>query len=738
MTEYAQFLATKGHRIHPTGLEVPADAIHPALFPFQRDIVRWALRQGRAAIFADTGLGKTFMQVEWARQWWLQHHQRTLIIAPLSVARQTVQEAAKWHIPVYYTREGQDLAHGINITNYELASRFHAADFGAVVLDESSILKNVAGAYRQTLTDQWSDTPYRLCCTATPAPNDITEIANHAEFLGITTRANMLAAYFVHDDTGWRLKGHAVNPFYAWLASWSVALRTPADVGYDGSAYHLPPLTVTPHWLDVEVQTPNKMFFMGLKGIQDRTAIRRQTLADRVQAAAALLTETPGAWIAWVGLNDEGRALHALLPDSVLMEGSDTPDAKEAAIQGFQDGRFRVLITKPKMAGFGLNLQHAHQMVWVGLNDSWEAWYQAIRRCWRFGQTDPVAVHVMLSEAERPILENVQAKEQEARTMQDQLIAHMHRYETDALHATSANLTTDEYRDETESGQRWTLLLGDSVERLTELPDHHVGLSVYSPPFLSLYTYSPTPRDIGNSTTATEFFAHYRWIIEGILRVTQPGRLTVVHCAQVAAMKERDGWIGLKDFRGDLIRAYTAAGWIFHGEVTIDKDPQAQAIRTHAKGLMFTQLHKDSSWMRPALADYLLLFRKPGENETPIHPDITNDEWIEWARPIWYGIRESDTLNVAEARESDDERHIAPLQLGTIERAIRLWSNPGEIVLSPFAGIGSEGYMAVKLGRQFVGIELKPTYWRTAVKNLRQAEREVTQGQLSFLEEMTP
>lgn len=735
--DYHAFLAQKGIRMTADGMEIPEETLHPQLFPFQRDIVRWAFKQGRAAIFADTGLGKTFMQVEWARQWWLQHHHRTLIIAPLSVARQTVQEAAKWGIPVYYTRDGQDLADGINITNYELAPRFNAADFGAVVLDESSILKNVAGAYRQALTAQWADTPYRLCCTATPAPNDITEIANHAEFLGITTRVNMLAAYFVHDDQGWRLKGHAVEPFYAWLASWSMALRTPADVGYDGSAYQLPPLTVTPHWVSADVVTPDKLFFMGLHGIQDRTAIRRQTMADRLRETATLIQTTPGAWIAWVGLNEEGRQLHALLPDSVLMEGSDSPEAKEDAIQGFQDGRYRVLITKTKMAGFGLNLQHAHQMVWVGLNDSWEAWYQAIRRCWRFGQTSPVAVHVVLSDAERPILENVQAKEQEARTMQDQLIRQMQDYEHRELHGDVASQELTYAQDEAR-GREWRLLLGDSAERLAELDAESVDLSVYSPPFLSLYTYSPTARDIGNSANAEEFFAHYRWIIDGVLRATKPGRLTVVHCAQVAAMKERDGWIGLKDFRGDLIRAYTSAGWIYHGEITIDKDPQAQAIRTHAKGLMFTQLRKDSSWMRPALADYLLLFRKPGENATPIHPDISNDEWIEWARPIWYGIRESDTLNAAEARESEDERHIAPLQLGTIERAIRLWSNPGDTVLSPFAGIGSEGYMAVKCGRRFVGIELKPTYWRTAIKNLGQAEREVTQGQLSFFSEVTP
>ena len=733
MTDYEEFLNAKAQNVLEVGLAIHPDAIHPMLFPFQRDITRWALKQGRAAIFADTGLGKTLMQVEWAQTLYHRLQIRTLIIAPLSVARQTVREAAKLGIPVHYTRNGEDLADGINITNYELVQRFHAGDFGAVVLDESSILKNVAGAYRQALTEQWAQTPYRLCCTATPAPNDITEIANHAEFLGISTRTNMLAAYFVHDDSEWRLKGHAKKAFYRWLASWSMAVRRPSDLGYEDAGYVLPPLAVTPHWVDVRIEPTDTLFFMGLHGIQDRAAVRKATLGDRVAQAAALIEQTEGQWIAWVGMNEEGRLLHHAMPDSVLMEGSQSPEQKQEALERFQRGDARVLITKVKIAGFGMNLQNAHQMVFVGLNDSWEGWYQAIRRCYRFGQTEPVAVHVVLSEAERPIFDNVQAKEREALSMQAALIQQMTNYEREAL-----QLTTDvreTYAQGDVQGPGWRLLLGDSVERLQEVESESIGLSVYSPPFLSLYTYSPSERDMGNSQSAEEFFQHYQFLLAQLLRVTLPGRLTAVHCAQVAAMKERDGWIGLKDFRGDLIRAYTEAGWIYHGEVCIDKDPQAQAIRTHAKGLMFVQLRKDSSWMRPALADYILLFRKPGDNAIPVHPDITNDEWIEWARPIWYGIRESDTLNVVEARESDDERHIAPLQLGTIERCIRLWSNPGETVLSPFAGIGSEGYMAVKLGRQFVGCELKPAYWRVAAQNLRKAVAQKNQPSLFDLVE---
>lgn len=279
-------------------------------------------------------------------------------------------------------------------------------------------------------------------------------------------------------------------------------------------------------------------------------------------------------------------------------------------------------------------------------------------------------------------------------------------------------------------GAHYHLMLGDSCERLAELDDNSVDLAVYSPPFASLFTYSPSERDLGNSVDAAQFAEHYGYIVRELLRVIKPGRLCVVHCQQIVTQKWKDGAIGLTDFRGDLIRTHMGNGWIFHGEVTIDKDPQAQAIRTKATSLMFVTLNKDSSMSRPALADYLLMFRKPGDNETAIKPDCDNETWIEWARPVWYDIRETDTLNTSVAKESDDERHICPLQLGLIERCVRLWSNRGETVLSPFAGIGSEGYETIKAGRRFVGCELKPSYWRTAVKNLDTAERIVDMPKL--------
>lgn len=284
-------------------------------------------------------------------------------------------------------------------------------------------------------------------------------------------------------------------------------------------------------------------------------------------------------------------------------------------------------------------------------------------------------------------------------------------------------MSMDDYTTDDAHGEGWRLMLGDSCERLAELPDESIDLSVYSPPFASLFTYSPSLRDLGNSGDRAEFLEHYGYIIREVLRLTKTGRLSCVHVQQLTTSKSMHGEMGLTDFRGDVIRAHQAAGWTFYGEVTVNKDPQAQAIRTKSHALMFVTKNRDSSGTRPALADYLLLFRKPGDNAVPIKTDVTNEEWIDWAQPVWMDIRETNTLNGRQAREDADEKHICPLQLDFIERCVRLWSNPGETVLSPFAGIGSEGWVSVQRGRKFIGCELKPSYWQTAVSNLAEAQR---------------
>jgi len=737
--EYQDFLQSKRIVVNAAGKEV--DGIHPMLFPFQQDLVRWAARKGRSGIFADTGLGKTFMQVEWARL----IGGRSLIIAPLSVARQTVGEAAKINVDVHYTRSGEDLAEGINITNYEMVNHFDPGDFASVVLDESSILKSLAGKTRRKLTCMFAATPYKLCCTATPAPNDIAEIANHAEFLGIMTRTDMMAAFFVHDDKGYRLKRHAEEPFYRWLASWGMAIKKPSDLGYSDDGFALPELSIYPTFADCDYVPMGQLCFSGLKGITNRSAVRRATLRERVKLAAEIVNGDTAQWLVWCGLNDESKMLTELIPGAIEVKGADSIDSKIASIESFQNGDSRVMVTKPKIAGMGMNFQNAHKMAFVGLSDSWEQYYQAIRRCWRFGQIEPVSVYVILATIEDAIWHNIQRKEQEAERMTKRLIQHVKEFER----AEIANIVDADcpYQEDSAAGKDWRIMLGDSAQRMAELDDDSIDLSVFSPPFQALYQYSPTERDLGNSSTPVEFNQHFGYIVDHLLRVTKPGRICAVHVADIPAMMVRDGYIGMKDFSGDVLRLFMDRGWIFDARIPIDKNQQAQSIRTHTKALTMKQLEKDRTWLRPALPDYILKFRKAGENEIAVvGGDVSRDLWIDWANPTWpnegdrcvewgawatwYGISETDTLQgyrsargVHRNNGGNDERHICPLQLSTIERCIRLWSNEGETVLSPFAGIGSELYQALKLGRKAIGIELKEGYYHQAIQYVKQAER---------------
>lgn len=746
MTSYDEFLKTKHRRATSVGIDIEREAINPILFEFQKDIVKWAVRKGRAAVFLDTGMGKTFIQLEWARLL----GQNTLIIAPLSVARQTVREARKIGMDVRYVR-GQDEVtpdHRLWITNYEMVRAFDFSQFGAIVLDESSILKAIGSKTRRLLTKLCRHIPYRLACTATPAPNDNIEIGNHAEFLGISTMQEMLATFFInanrehtyHDENGnvfrvkgsnkggqeWRLKHHGEQAFFAWLSSWAITMTKPSDLGYDDNGFILPSLNIETHFVEVEYVPEDQLLFTGLKGVGDRAAVRNSTIEDRLEMLTALVNESDEQWIVWTGLQRESTMAADAIAGAVEVKGSDSPEHKTQAFEQFQDGEIRVLVTKPSIGGFGMNFQNAHNMVFFGLNDSWEAWYQAIRREYRYGQMHPVNVHVILSNLEAAIYQNIQRKDAMARRLRRGLVDTVREYAEGEIKMQTVKRST--YQEDTITGSGWVAMLGDSCERLKEIDDDSIDLSVYSPPFEDLFTYSDSERDLGNSRGGGEFFSHYRYIIREVLRVTKPGRLTCVHTSDIPAMANRDGYIGIKDFPGEVIRAYQDEGWVFFGRAFVQKNPQAQAIRTKAKGLLFVQLRKDSSDSRPALIDQILIFKKPGDNAVPIDPvgngEMDNERWIEWAHGIWLGVNESDTLQYHEARDGDDEKHICPLQLGTIERCVKLYSNPGETVLTPFGGIGSEAYMAVKLGRDAVLVELKPSYFEVAVRNLQYASVE--------------
>ncbi len=357
---------------------------------------------------------------------------RVLVLAPLCVAEQTVAEGAKLGIPITYAKGQAGASDNLTITNYERLDSFDTSAFAGVVLDESSILKAFDGKTRQRLIDAFRDTPYRLCCTATPSPNDIAELANHAEFLGLMTRAEFLATWFIHDDAGWRMKGHARTPFYRWLASWAVALRHPRDIGYEAEGYDLPPLRVHEHIVEGGYASVALFPELGLKGIEGRSVARKASVDARC-ATAAGLTDDGDQWLLWCGLNDEADRLAAAIPDAVNVQGSDSYEVKRDAILGFVSGRIRVLVTKMKIAGFGLNFQNCHNMAFVGIGDSYEQYYQAIRRCWRFGQQHAVDAHIIVSDAERAVVANVRRKQADADEMSTQIIAHMRDFEREEL-----------------------------------------------------------------------------------------------------------------------------------------------------------------------------------------------------------------------------------------------------------------------------------------------------------------
>lgn len=430
---YQAFLAGKRRLAPEAGIQ--PGRLSERLFDWQRAIVRWALRKGRAAIFADCGLGKSAMQLTWADQL----PGRALILAPLCVAEQTVEEGQKFGVEVHYARS-QAEAHGrIVITNYERLDRFDVSAFDAVVLDESSILKAFDGKTRTRLIEACRDVRFRLCCTATPSPNDIAELANHAEFLGLITRPEFLATWFVHDDQGWRMKKHAVQPFYRWLASWAVAMRKPSDLGYADDGFALPPLRIFDHVIPVEGPTGDTLFAeLSTKGLKGRLAARRGSLEDRVEATARLIREAPKGhrscqWLIWCGLNEEADALASVIPGAVNVQGSDDYETKVDAIRGFTHGMIKVLISKSRILGYGLNLQNCHHMAFVGMSDSYEQYYQCVRRAWRFGQTKPVEAHVIVSEAEQVIVENVRRKEAAAASLSEGVIAHLRDFEREEL-----------------------------------------------------------------------------------------------------------------------------------------------------------------------------------------------------------------------------------------------------------------------------------------------------------------
>lgn len=445
---YQEFLKTKDLERIEAGFKVTE--LNKALFPFQREIVSWALQKGKAAIFSDCGTGKTIMQLEWAYRIHEHTGKDVLVIAPLAVTEQTKKEGAKFGIPVNVCRTQEDAKEGINITNYEMLEHFEADSFVGVVLDESSILKSFTSSTRNELIDRFQMTPYKLACTATPSPNDHSELGNHAEFLGIMTRTEMLSTYFIHDGgntSSWRLKGYGEKKFWEWVATWAVCVRNPSDLGYTSEGYELPPLNLIEH-ITKSQPKEYELFAKRAETLSERREARKESMSDRIEVAKELVEQSADNWLVWCDYNNESAELHKAIPESVEVVGSDSPDYKAESALKFADGEIKALVSKPSIYGFGMNFQNCHEVIFCGISDSYEQFYQAIRRCWRYGQESPVNVHIILSEAEINVLDNIKKKQAQMDELQNNMVDLMRDVTMSEIKHTTR--ITTEYRPEKE------------------------------------------------------------------------------------------------------------------------------------------------------------------------------------------------------------------------------------------------------------------------------------------------
>ncbi len=767
MKDYATFIESKHVAAEPMGFDCTATDVNPKLFGWQRDIVAWAVRTGRAAIFAECGLGKTPMQLEWARIVYQHTRKPILILTPLAVAPQTLAEAAKFNIdaPIRIVRDGSEIGDGINVTNYESLHKFDGIDFGGVVLDESSILKAFMGKMRTQLIQRFASTPYRLACTATPAPNDHMELGNHSEFLGVMKIFEMTARWFINDynqAAKFTLKKHGEQDFWKWVSSWAVSIAKPSDLGASDEGYDLPPLNVETITVPVpvEVFVGDALFASGDMSATTMHAEKRRSTDVRADRIAEIVNGSSEAWAVWCDSNYEADALMARIPDAVEVRGDMKDDERARNMAAFTNGTARVIVTKPEIAGFGLNWQHCHNAAFIGLSFSFERFYQAVRRHWRFGQVSPVRCVIVQSDGEAAISKVINAKSVQHEMMKSNMNAAMKECQLMNIYGSSKPLAR--FTPIKHEGDGWTLYHGDCVDVVSSLPSDSLGLSVYSPPFSNLYTYNSSMADMGNSADDEEFMQHYRYLVREKYRATIPGRLTVVHCKDLPKFKYKDGAAGISDFSGGIIKLHEEEGWHYHSRVTIWKNPVTEMQRTKSHGLLHKVLCKDSTNSRQAMPDYLLIFRKmlkDGEEATPVcGPSelvrfdryVGTDKpggdargysinvWQRYASPVWFDIDQSNTLNYRQAKGEDDVKHICPLQLDVIERAVELWSNPGDLVLSPFTGIGSEGYVSLLAGRKFVGAELKEEYVGEAIKHLGQAVAKRDSAQSGLFADVKP
>lgn len=714
---YEEFIQSKKSNFIESGFKISKSGLNKMLFDWQKEAILIALSKGRFAFFMDCGLGKTFMQLEWAYQVSIETQKPVLILAPLAVCPQTKREAGKFNVDIS----------NIDITNYEQISNIDVSKYGGVVLDESSILKGRNGKMSRLIIDTFRHFRYKLACTATPSPNDHMELGQHSEFLNAMSYLEMLAMYFVHDGgetQKWRLRKHAKDSFWKYVCQWSISLDDPCRIDPTQKGYDLPDIEYIEHIIPVE-NNSNKLFVDSIVSATDLHKDLKRSFDARLQKTADLVNGSDENWIVWTLRNNEADKLSKMIDNSVNVQGSDSPEYKAENLHGFSENKFKALITKTSIASFGMNYQNCHNMVFASYDFKFEQFYQAVRRCYRFGQVEKVKVHIMIPETQKNVRKSIIEKQKKHKEMIKEMAKYSSQADYSTLEKFKANVESD-----TVTAQNYTLLNGDCVDRIKEVKENQADLIVFSPPFADLYVYSDDPKDMGNVSNYEMFKEHFSFLIPELKRVLKPGRICAVHCMDLPIQKGKEGFIGLRDFSGMIQRMFCDNGFIYHARTTIWKNPVTEMQRTKALGLLHKTIKKDSSMSRVGIPDYILYFRNEGENETPIkHQDTDRnapdylpvDLWQKYASPVWMDVNYSRTLQYKSARDNNDEKHICPLQLDTIERIIHLYSNEGETVLSPFGGIGSEGYQALKMNRKSISIELKESYFNMNVLNHKAA-----------------
>lgn len=716
---YNTFLKTKEKKFTSSGFDIDEKLLNPKLKDFQKYCVKIALKKGRFALFEDCGLGKTFQQLEWAKQVSNYTKKPVLILAPLAVTSQTIKEGKKFNINIDIVTIDKNQN---EITNYEQLKNIDVSKYSGVVLDESSILKGRDGKLSRMIIDTFKNTPYKLACTATPSPNDHMELGQHSEFLGAMTYLEMLSMFFVHDGgetSKWRLRKHAKDDFWKYVCTWSISLDNPKTLGFNSDGYELPEIEYIEHIIPVENNSGTLFGDVAVSATELHKDLKR-SFNKRIEKTKELVNNSNEQWIVWTLKNDEANELQKVLNYSINVQGSDKPELKAKNLNGFADNEFKTLITKTSIASFGMNYQNCKNMVFTSYDFKFEAFYQAVRRCYRFGQKNKVKVHLLVPESQVNVRKSILEKETKHKEKQQEMAKYsaITDYKTNKSNFMIKNkeIKTDKY---------W-LMNGDCVTESKKIPDNHLDLVVFSPPFAELYVYSDKKEDMGNVSDYNQFEDHFKFLIPQIKRTLKQGRICAIHCMDLPIQKGKEGFIGLRDFSGMLVDWFTEEGFIYHARTTIWKNPVTEMQRTKALGLLHKTIKKDSSMSRVGIPDYVLFFRNGDGNETPIqhqdkNQDLPNylpvDLWQKYASPVWYDIDYSRTLQYRSGRDGNDEKHICPLQLDTIERIIHLYSNEGETVGSFFGGIGSEGFQALKMNRKSVSIELKESYFKLNAKN---------------------